>query len=831
MFNWLHPKSAGSIPVSTIDADEDGGAPVLPASASASAGDKKKRGHSRLGSRAITPEDAKAAAEFMGNSLLEDDDIVIAGVPYRDPNAPPLTDLRDFDVPIHILLRQKWRLASHDERRRCIMISIMVAVCVGIIMVLPIIYSVSAVRTIKKLDHNEARLSVWHQYAESIKSSQNTRISPCASLYDHSCDALFKRTNATAYLGPFADIFSKVQSSLLEIAEAGWPLVGTWFGACSDLNIRAKVGATPIQPLLAAITSVNSMPTLAAALAELHAANVGALFTVYASADELNQNLMSLYVDAPPAMSVPNLTLARKLAALAAPYMSVDELSAALQFEQAQLAPYIMTAAQRRQAFLDLTDYNIVFQNQNGQVDYGHLTPAGLFDWPAYFQQLLDATATPTQMSDLPRLISVQAGYMQQLSRLMVDWARADASAPIWTTLRAYLRYRLVVEYAWDLPLPPAVAAVVDSDDMAVQCLASVEKWLGALLGHYYVTNQFPESSRAQVNQMVENIIATMEARLSGNIMSSYALYDRSSAATYGPPAVHAARSFMDNVTLEEALSKLRQIVPMIGYPDQWDTTPLDFEVDEFGHLQNVLSAANEFVGANLRTAWSVAGSNTKSHWLMDAYEVNAYYSAETIVFPAGILQGPFFHPLAPLELNYGGLGVVIGHEIVHAFDDMGRLYDADGVRRNWFSNASLTAYQNKAQCIRAMYSQFKTPFGMIDGLLTLGENIADLGGLNVALQAYEAAFSREFNTARKQIEYAASLRRVFGPDLTRHKLFFAAYASSWCSLLPDSVAADRLRTDPHSPPKWRVNGAATQNPVFSEIYGCRIPGKKCELY
>jgi len=129
------------------------------------------------------------------------------------------------------------------------------------------------------------------------------------------------------------------------------------------------------------------------------------------------------------------------------------------------------------------------------------------------------------------------------------------------------------------------------------------------------------------------------------------------------------------------------------------------------------------------------------------------------------------------------------------------------------------------------MYSQFKTPFGMIDGSLTLGENIADLGGLNVALQAYEAAFSREFNTARKQIEYAASLRRIFGSDLTRHKLFFAAYASSWCSLLPDSVAADRLRTDPHSPPKWRVNGAVTQNPVFSEIYGCRIPGKKCELY
>jgi len=287
----------------------------------------------------------------------------------------------------------------------------------------------------------------------------------------------------------------------------------------------------------------------------------------------------------------------------------------------------------------------------------------------------------------------------------------------------------------------------------------------------------------------------------------------------------------MDNTTLEAALDKLRQITPMIGYPDQWDTTPLDFEVDEFGHLQNVLSAANEAVGTNLRTAWSAAGSNTKSHWLMDAYEVNAYYSAETIVFPAGILQGPFFHPLAPLELNYGGLGVVIGHEIVHAFDDMGRLYDADGLRRNWFSNASLTNYQNRAQCIRTMYSQFKTPFGMIDGSLTLGENIADLGGLNVALQAYEAAFSREFNTARKQIEYAASLRRIFGPDLTRHKLFFAAYASSWCSLLPDSVAADRLRTDPHSPPKWRVNGAATQNPVFSEIYGCRIPGKKCELY
>jgi predicted metalloendopeptidase len=834
MFNFLAPKAAAK----SDDAPSLSPSPAISETEAKARSAGGKRTRSRFGSRTITPDDARAAAEIVNSSLDEDedgndndgneDDVPIVDgrplLPHSSARAPRIQP-GEFDAaPLLVYAREKWRSATHDERRRCITSSLVVAMCCVLLIVLPTMYAVGAARTIRLLDHDGARRSVWQQYALAIERAQDRSVPACASLYDHSCGALLAHMgNSTVYLGPFADMREKIEASLLQISEAGWPLIGTWFAACTDQTQRRAAGIAAVQPLLDAIAAVRDMDTLGAALAQLHAANVRALFSVYSSLDELDQYAQTLYVDAPPVLP-PNLTLA-PYAALFAPYMSADELRAAQQFEQTQLAPYIMSAAQRRQAFIELTDYNVVFLD--GRVDYGHLTPAGLFGWGAYFARLLsviDNDGGPAiAMTDLDRLVAVQAGYMQQLARLMVDWTRppGGGTAPIWPTLRAYLRYRLVLTLAADLPPPQSIDANADADNstMAEQCLSSVEQWLGELLGHYYAASQFPADSRAQVNAMVEGVVSAMEWRLQGH----YAM-DTSFASV--------PRPFMDNSTLDEALRKLRDLVPLVGYPDQWDTTPLAFAIDERQHLLNVLAASRDAVAVNVRAAWApVSQLSSKTHWLMDAYEVNAYYAAETIVFPAGILQGPFFHPLAPLELNYGGLGVVIAHEVVHAFDDTGRLYDADGQRRNWFSNASLLAYQSRAQCIRTMYSQFKTPYGMIDGSLTLGENIADLGGVGVALQAYETAFRLQFDTPRKQAEYEQSLRRVFGADLTRHKLFFAAYASSWCSHVPPSAAATLLRTDPHSPPKWRVNGAATQSPLFSQVYGCRLPGKHCELY
>ncbi|CAB1348497.1 unnamed protein product [Coregonus sp. 'balchen'] len=196
--------------------------------------------------------------------------------------------------------------------------------------------------------------------------------------------------------------------------------------------------------------------------------------------------------------------------------------------------------------------------------------------------------------------------------------------------------------------------------------------------------------------------------------------------------------------------------------------------------------------------------------FILEPKELDDVYDGNGIVFPAGILQAPFYAQDHPKALNFGGIGVVMGHELTHAFDDQGREYDKDGNLRPWWQNSSVEAFKNRTECMVEQYNGFTINGEHINGKQTLGENIADNGGLKAAYKAYQA-----------WVQENGEEKRLPAVNLTNDQLFFVGFAQVWCSVRTPESAHEGLMTDPHSPPKYRVIGTLSNSPDFAEHFQC----------
>lgn len=290
---------------------------------------------------------------------------------------------------------------------------------------------------------------------------------------------------------------------------------------------------------------------------------------------------------------------------------------------------------------------------------------------------------------------------------------------------------------------------------------------LGEALGQIYVKRHFHESSKIQMETLVENLRKAYEQRID-------------------------ALPWMGQVTKVEAIKKLSALRAKIGYPNQW--LNLDAITIDKGELFNNARSVNEFF-----EAYDVARlkrPTDREEWFMMPQTVNAYYmpSFNEIVFPAAILSAPYFDQNADDAVNYGGIGAVIGHEMGHGFDDQGSKSDAKGVKRNWWTDADRHAFEQKTSKLADQYSHYEAvPDNFVDGKYTLGENIGDLGGITVAYHAYQLSLNGK--------------EAPVIDGLTGAQRFFLAYGQSWRTMVREETTLQRLKSDPHSPPKYRVNG------------------------
>ena len=312
--------------------------------------------------------------------------------------------------------------------------------------------------------------------------------------------------------------------------------------------------------------------------------------------------------------------------------------------------------------------------------------------------------------------------------------------------------------------------------------VAVVEAALGEAVGQIYVARHFPETHKARMETLVGNLIEAYRQSITG-------------------------LAWMGEETKREALKKLDSFRAKIGYPDKW----IDYsavEIDPSDLLGNVERAHSADVDRHLD---EVGKPVDREKWLMTPQTVNAYYHPllNEIVFPAAILQPPFFTADADDAVNYGGIGAVIGHEIGHGFDDQGSQYDGSGLLRNWWTEDDRTAFESLAARLVAQFdalSPAAAPGHTVNGKLTLGENIGDLGGLTIAYKAYLISLGGQEPPVLD--------------GLTGVQRFFASWAASWRQVIRTEEAIRRIATDPHSPNEFRTNQIARNLNAFHEAFG-----------
>ncbi|XP_077998492.1 endothelin-converting enzyme 1-like [Glandiceps talaboti] len=336
-------------------------------------------------------------------------------------------------------------------------------------------------------------------------------------------------------------------------------------------------------------------------------------------------------------------------------------------------------------------------------------------------------------------------------------------------------------------------------------CVADTDSTIGMALGAMFVREAFDGNSKETAQDMIDEIREAFK--------NNFPRLD-----------------WMDDDTRTVAREKADAVVDMIGFPD-YILKPkslddrykgLDFDEDEY-FLNNL-----KLITFDIKRSFEKLRKPVKrSRWEMTPPTVNAYYTPNKneIVFPAGILQAPFYDRKYPKSLNFGGIGVVVGHELTHGFDDQGREYDKNGNMVTWWKNATVERFKERTECMVDKYNKYIVNGENINGKQTLGENIADNGGLKASFRAYEG-YIREHG---QEVPLPAL-------NLTHSQLFFLGFAQVWCSVSTKAVAHVQLLTDSHSPAKFRVIGTLSNSDDFAKHYSCPVgspmnPSKKCEVW
>lgn len=570
--------------------------------------------------------------------------------------------------------------------------------------------------------------------------------------------------------------------------------LGDYYSSCLDQAAIEARGTRGLAPLLGAIDQIKDSRSLQTAIATLHRHGVRAVWGLTVGPDEADSTTNIAYLDTAglglpdrdfyvkdefaPARKAYQEHLGRLFGLLgkgkAAPGLAGDVMAL-----ETRLAKLTKTGVERRDP--------VTMYNPTDLAGLAKQAPG--VDWVAYFT----ARGNPA-----PGKIAVTTpGFVAGLSAVLKE-VKPDA----W---RAYLTARAVSRNALGLPkaiddevfkLNQALSGVEAQPERWRRCVDATSFALSESLGQVYVERHFPGESKSTATKLVGAIASVMNDQM-GKL------------------------EWMSAATKVAARDKLDKIEALIGYPDTWRS--YDFAVSRTDFAGNSLAAT----AFEVKRQFDKAGKPyDRDEWLMPAFIVNAYYnpSANNTALPAGILQRPFFAAERSIAANLGGIGMVVGHELTHGFDDQGAQYDASGNLKNWWQPTDLAAFQGKGACLARQYATFETlPGKFVNGELTLGENIADVGGIKHAFLAYR--------TLR------AGADTVFVAEgLDEDQQFFLAVGQAWCSKDRPEEALKRLTDDVHAPPQWRVNGSLRNLPQFAQAFGCKpgqamAPAETCTIW
>lgn len=642
-------------------------------------------------------------------------------------------------------------------------------------------------------------------------------VEPCDDFYAYACGAWLETATIPAdkplwsrgfmqlretNLERLRDIAQRDAAGEIDPADRYAPKVGDFWAACIDEVAIEQRGTGDLLAEWARIDAAKDVPALAMEVGRLHRQGIFPIFRITSEQDakdatqvigEVAQGGLGLpdrdYYVKEDARSreiqqAYRAHVARMLQLAGVPARSAAQDADAIYALERSLAQAHWTRVEMRDP-----------QRTYNRVNLDGLErEAPRFPWKAYLATL--------GHPDVTAFTATTPRYLARVNDLLL------ATPP--GTWRWYLKWRVLSAMAAQRALPRAFAderfaftsrnftGAKEQEARWKHCVQAIDGALGEAIGQAYVRRWFGEDEKAHTRRLVSDVEGAMGRDIDG-------------------------LAWMDAATKAKARDKLARVVNKIGYPDSWRNYDA-LQVDRSSFFRSVL-AANAFeVNRDLD---KIGKPLDRNEWYMPPPTVNAYYnpSMNEMVFPAGILQRPFYVRGAPDAVNFGGMGMVVGHELTHGFDDQGRQYDAVGNLTDWWSPEVGAEFVRRAECVVKQYDQYTAVDDVkLNGKLTLGENIADLGGLELALAAYEAS-----RTPRDPAEVAG---------YTPEQAFFVAYAQAWCTVRRPEYARMTAQTDPHSPPEWRVNGPLSNMPEFRKAFSCaegtrmvRPAAQRCDVW
>jgi len=546
-----------------------------------------------------------------------------------------------------------------------------------------------------------------------------------------------------------------------------------------------KAGFDPIKPQLARIASLKTPADIATYISDTYAQGTPVLFRFGGNADFKDSDKQIAYagqgglgLPTPDYYTKPDYEKIRvayvehiarllQLTGVSAADAKT-QADAAMKFETrlaaVSLPPTEMRKPENRYHFISIADADKV-------------TPH--FDWAAFFK---------TQHADVTDGFSLsQPAFFGEVDKMLTDVPAAQ-----W---QAYLRFHAINNAAAYLSKPFQQedfafnkSTLNGQKEMEVRwkiSLATVNESMGMALGELYVAKNFSPDSKQRAEQLVNNLRAAYKSRIEN-------------------------LAWMSAATKQKALEKWATFVPKIGYPDKWrDWSGLQLTPDNY--FANV-HAADKFNYDYM--VGKIGKPVDRTEWGMTPQTVNAYYNSQKneIVFPAAILQPPFFSATADDALNYGGIGAVIGHEMGHGYDDQGSKFDAKGNNVNWWTDADRKAFEERTAKLAAQFNGYEAlPGKFVNGQLTMGENIGDLGGLNAAYDALQMALKSNPKEANEKID-----------GYTQDQRFFLNWARVWRGNIRPEAQLTSLNTDPHAPAQFRAIGAPSNMAAFAQAFQCK---------
>jgi len=628
-------------------------------------------------------------------------------------------------------------------------------------------------------------------------------VDPCVDFYEYACGNWIKKAEIPpdqSQWVSFVELHERnmdIMRGILEKAsKAGASRnaidqkIGDMYGSCMDEKTVNDKGLAALKPELDRIDAVKDKQSLIDEIARVHMMGANPLFAFYSASDLHNADQVIAYIDQ-GGLTAPDrdyyLKDDDKTKAVRQHFVdymtevftlaSKEGMQAGAPAQEADTVLKIETALAKAQ--MDRTSRRDPKNRDHKMSRDAAVSLASNFYLNRYFQDVNAPNFTQLNVGNpefFKQINSVLESESLDNLKTYVKWHLLNASAP-WLS-EPYVDANFKMQQA--------LTGQKEIQARWKRCTNLVDRELGEASGQRYVEVAFPPESKVRMLKMVK----ALEKSLGEDIQNL---------------------SWMSEETKKQAAIKLAAINNKIGYPDVW--RDYSSVVIKPGDLLGNVQRASEF--ESKREINKIDKPLDRKEWGMTPPTVNAYYSPSynEIVFPAGILQPPFFDPKMDDAVNFGGIGLVIGHELTHGFDDQGRKFDPQGNLHDWWTKEDGEEFEKRAACVANEYSNFIAVDDLkLNGKLTLGENTADNGGARVSLMALEHVIADD--------KSGKESREIDG--YTPQQRFFLGFGRVWCEKRRPEVARMRVLVDPHSPGKWRVNGVVQNMPEFEKAWSCK---------